>query len=150
MAATTTNPLPYGVARALAENTPHRTWTRYAIAKVLHKIRIVAPERHHGAQRLFAAHQNAMTDDALLFMLKQLADLLAALEERHRKFERLLDLEQAVRAGKAAQYFAPTGERARVEIGLTADQRKLYDALNALTPDERRAYGEYRAAALRD
>jgi hypothetical protein len=59
------------------------------------------------------------------------------------RFDAILDLEQAARI-TAAVYAFRTGPAAPGD----EDRRRLYAALDALTPEERAAFGEYRRATF--
>lgn len=61
-------------------------------------------------------------------------------------FDRIIHLETEVRVAQAQLAFAhEAGDRDRARATLTRVRPKLYAAVDALTADEQRAFGEYRA-----
>lgn len=95
---------------------------------------IVVRHTHElGRDQLIVSSENAVL----------LRDLLTDLIGRNAKFDAILDLEQAARLSGAAAAFAPMKAD---KTGSESDRAKLYAAIDALTPDEQAAFGEYRAA----
>lgn len=65
-------------------------------------------------------------------------------------FDHILDLEHQVRVARASAECGIDGAtRARGERNWTAARTELSAAIDALTTDQMRAYGAYRAAAMR-
>lgn len=65
-------------------------------------------------------------------------------EHTMNKFEEIRHMELSVQRSKNVLGFS--ADRAQSAKGIKADQAKLFAALDALTPDELKAYGEYRKA----
>ena len=67
-------------------------------------------------------------------------------------FEAILDLEQLAKIADAVRVFAPSNTRQDQHDAKarnhTEAKRRLFAALDKLTPEQARAFGEYRAAAL--
>jgi sigma54-dependent transcription regulator len=67
------------------------------------------------------------------------------------KFDRVLDLEAAVRLTRTARAFngagVPNFRKAQQDQGIAGDAARLSAAIDALTPAELAAFGEYRKAA---
>lgn len=67
------------------------------------------------------------------------------------KFDRILDLEDAVRISQAVQAFQMAGvsdyRAGQVQTAKAAAKSRLFAAIDALTEAELTAFGEYRKAA---
>lgn len=65
------------------------------------------------------------------------------------KFDQIIRLEDAVAIMETVIAFRPNGlsihAKGQQDVGLAADRQRLYAAVDALTPDEMLAYGQYRA-----
>jgi len=65
-----------------------------------------------------------------------------------RKFDKMLNLENALRVSGAARALAPSHwERERAAKSYESDKTRLHALMDSLTMDELREYGEYRKAA---
>lgn len=68
-------------------------------------------------------------------------------------FDRILELESAVRVMRAVRAFrgagVPNHAAARQDASLTADQARLFAAVDALSPADATAFGIYRIEATR-
>lgn len=68
------------------------------------------------------------------------------------KYDRILHLERALQLSTAVQAFTTAGtpdfRKAQQDEGKSADQARLAEAIDALTPTELAEFGAYRAAAL--
>jgi len=74
-----------------------------------------------------------------------------ATTDRDETFENILDLELAVLGERASAIFGATyAMREAGKRHLSTAKRALWEAVDALTPEQMAAYGSYRAQALAD
>lgn len=67
------------------------------------------------------------------------------------EFDRILDMEDAVRLSSAARVFQLAGvsdhKAGQQSVGVAADKARLAAAIDALTPEQMAEFGAYRQAA---
>jgi hypothetical protein len=66
------------------------------------------------------------------------------------KFAKIFDMERSTQQLHSVRGFTSGSAHQREQSarGLAADKRRLFEAIDALSPEEMRLYGEYRAATF--